>query len=245
MNPQIKPNNSSSASKKEQVSDMFDDISSSYDKVNRFISLGLDGLWKKRLVRLVVERQPSNLLDLATGTADLPLRFAESGLRNITGLDLSPLMLEEGQKRVDIHPQGEHIKLIQGDSENLPFHDNSFDAITVSYGIRNYENLLKGLQETCRVLKPTGQLLILETSVPTVFPFKQGYALFTKRVMPWIGGLMSGDKEAYRYLSESAANFPCGEALATILKSSGFTNVTIKPQFFGAASIYICDKTHV
>lgn len=240
--PEIKPNSSSSVSKKEQVSDMFDDISSSYDKVNRFISLGLDSFWKKRLVKLVTDNNPENLLDLATGTADLPLRFAESGMTNITGLDLSPKMLEEGQKRVDIHPLGKNITLTQGDSENLPFADNAFDAITVSYGIRNYEDLSKGLQETCRVLKVSGLFVILETSVPTVFPFKQGYALFTKRVMPWIGGMMSGDKEAYRYLSESAANFPCGQPLALILKNAGFSNVIIRPQFFGAASIYICKK---
>ncbi|MDA3854331.1 MAG: bifunctional demethylmenaquinone methyltransferase/2-methoxy-6-polyprenyl-1,4-benzoquinol methylase UbiE [Bacteroidales bacterium] len=240
--PEIKPNSSSSASKKEQVSDMFDGISSSYDKVNRFISLGLDSFWKKRLVKLVADNNPKNLLDLATGTADLPLRFVERGLANITGLDLSPKMLEKGQKRVDIHPLGKHITLTQGDSENLPFHDNTFDAITVSYGIRNYENLSKGLQQTCRVLKDNGIFVILETSVPTVFPFKQGYALFTKRLMPWIGGLMSGDKEAYRYLSESAASFPSGEALALILKNAGFSNVIIKPQFFGAACIYVCEK---
>lgn len=238
----IKPDSSSSTSKKEQVSNMFDDISSSYDKVNRFISLGLDRLWKKRLVKLVLDVNPNNLLDLATGTADLPLRFAEKGLTNITGLDLSPKMLAQGQKRVDAHPLGQNITLTQGDSENLPFDDHSFDAVTVSYGIRNYETLSKGLRETSRVLKSNGLFVILETSVPTVFPFKQGYALFVKRFMPWIGGLMSGDKKAYKYLSDSAANFPCGEELALILKESGFTNVIIKPQFFGAASIYVCTK---
>lgn len=243
MTSTIKPNSSSNTSKKEQVSDMFDDISSSYDRVNRFISLGLDRLWKKRLVKLVSDAKPVNLLDLATGTADLPLRFAEKGLTNITGLDLSPKMLAEGQKRVDAHPLGKHITLTQGDSENLPFDNNSFDVVTVSYGIRNYETLSKGLRETSRVLKSNGLFVILETSVPTVFPFKQGYTLFAKRIMPWIGGLMSGDKKAYKYLSESAANFPCGEELALILRESGFRNVIIKPQFFGAASIYVCSKS--
>lgn len=240
--PEIKPNSSSSASKKEQVSDMFDDISSTYDKVNRFISLGLDRLWKKRLVKIVLTKQPEKLLDLATGTADLPIRFAESGLTNITGLDLSPKMLAEGQKRVDDHPLAKNISLIEGDSESLPFANDSFDAVTVSYGIRNYEDLAKGLKETCRVLKHGGQFVILETSVPTVFPFKQGYTFFTGRVMPWIGGLLSGDMEAYKYLSESAANFPCGEQLAHIIREAGFSNVIIKPQFFGSASIYVCEK---
>lgn len=239
---QIKPNSSSNTSKKDQVSDMFDDISSSYDKVNRFISLGLDRLWKKRLVKLVVAFQPANLLDLATGTADLPLRFVEKGLTSITGLDLSPKMLQEGQKRVDAHPLGQHISLLQGDSENLPFDTNSFDAITVSYGIRNYENLSKGLEETFRVLKPGGNFVILETSVPTVFPFKQCYAFFTRRVMPLIGGFLSGDMKAYKYLSDSAAHFPCGDSLVLILHKAGFSDVVVKPQFFGAASIYSCRK---
>lgn len=245
MNQEIKPNSSSSMSKKEQVSDMFDDISSSYDKVNRFISLGLDHFWKKRLVKLVLKKNPKTILDLATGTADLPLRFARRGMDSIVGLDLSPKMLAEGQKRVDALALGEQITLIQGDSENLPFANNSFDLITVSYGIRNYENLSKGLRETYRVLKPSGSFIILETSVPTVFPFKQGYRFFTKHVMPWIGGVMSGDMKAYKYLSESASNFPCGESLAIILKEAEFSNVTIKPQFFGAASIYVCDKSYI
>lgn len=242
MKKTVTPDSNSDKSKKEQVEHMFDDISASYDKVNRFISLGLDQYWKKRLVKLVLKEEPKKLLDLATGTADLPLRFAECGLSNITGLDLSPKMLEEGQKRVDIHPFGKNITLVQGDSENLPFDDDTFDAITVSYGIRNYENLELGLQETRRVLKPGGVFVILETSVPTLFPFKQGYALFTKRIMPWLGGLMSGDKAAYRYLSESAANFPCGQDLVTILQAAGFSKVVVKPQFFGAASIYVCSK---
>ncbi len=239
---EIKPNSSLSTSKKEQVSDMFDDISSSYDKVNRFISLGLDRQWKKRLVKLVVKEKPKNILDLATGTADLPLQFAEAGLDHIVGLDLSPRMLEQAQKRVDQHPLSSCISLIQGDSENLPFEDASFDAVSVSYGLRNYENLEKGLSETSRVLKTGGAFVILETSVPTVFPFKQGYALFTKFIMPWLGGLMSGDKAAYKYLSLSASAFPCGDALSSILQSNGFQKVTIIPQFFGAATIYYCIK---
>lgn len=242
MSNEIKPNSQSDKSKKEQVGAMFDDISSSYDKVNRFISLGLDRFWKKRLVKIVANSNPATLLDLATGTADLPLRFAEQGVPIIVGLDLSPKMLEEGQKRVDALDLPQVITLVQGDSENLSFEANSFDAVTVSYGIRNYENLSLGLQETCRVLKPDGLFVILETSVPTVFPFMQGYALFTKRVMPWIGGVMSGDKDAYRYLSDSAANFPCGEKLVAILREAGFSDVEVKPQFFGAASIYVCKK---
>lgn len=242
MTETIKPNRTLGTSKKTQVSDMFDDISSSYDKVNKFISLGLDRIWKKKLVKIVVDKKAQKILDLATGTADLPLQFAEKGLTDITGLDLSPLMLKEAKKRVASHPKKESIELLQGDSENLPFEDQTFDVVTVSYGIRNYENLEKGLAESYRVLKRKGILVILETSVPHRFPFKQGYALFTKRVMPRVGGVISGDRAAYKYLSESAVNFPCGLRLASIIKGVGFSKVSVQPQSFGAASIYICEK---
>ncbi len=239
---QIKPNKASNTSKKEQVSHMFDDISGTYDKANRFISLGMDRWWKRRLVRKVVELKPQHILDLATGTADLPLQYAAKGLKNIIGLDISAKMLEQAKKRIDAASYKDVISLTLGDSEDLPFDDECFDVVTVSYGIRNYENLMLGLKETHRVLKPNGHFIILETSVPTLFPFKQGYALFTKHIMPFVGGLLSGDKKAYKYLSESAANFPCGKNLVKILKESGFDDVVVKPQFFGAASIYVCER---
>lgn len=241
---QITPNEASTQGKKEQVQSMFDAISSTYDKGNRFISLGLDQTWKNRLVKIVLSHEPKKILDLATGTADLPIRMVNKGLTNITGLDLSHKMLAEGQKRLEAARLTKDIQLQQGDSENLPFADDAFDAVTVSYGLRNYEDLDKGLRETYRVLKPGGVFVILETSVPQRFPIKQCYRFFTSKVMPMIGGLMSGNREAYAYLSKSAENFPCGNDLVEILNAAGFSKVKAKPQFFGAASLYVCFKTN-
>lgn len=221
---------------------MFDNISDTYDKTNKHISLGMDSRWKCCLVRHAVSAKPEKILDLATGTADVPVRMAKAGLNNITGLDLSVGMLKNGQERLKEEGLENKISLLQGDSENLPFAANEFDVVTVSYGLRNYENLSKGLKETYRVLKPGGTFIILETSVPQKYLFRKGYSLFTSRFMPLIGRLHSGDKASYNYLSESAAKFPCGEDLKIILEKVGFKNVMIDPQFFGAATIYKCLK---
>jgi len=221
---------------------MFDGLSSSYDKANRFISLGMDMRWKKRLVKMLVRQSPQSILDLATGTADLPLMMAEKGLSGIVGLDLSAGMLAVGQERVIKAQKEQAISLVQGDSENLPFPDQSFDAVTVSYGLRNYENLERGLQETYRVMKPGASFLILETSVPHQSFLRPFYALFTRGVMPMLGRLFSGNAEAYRYLSKSAAAFPCGQEMCAILQGLGFEQVIVKQQFFGAASIYFSRK---
>ena len=239
---EITPYEKSDQGKKEQVSHMFDDISSTYDKVNNFISLGLDNIWKKRAVKLATLNHPENLLDLATGTADLPLRLAKRGLRKIEGIDISPGMLEQGRIRVEKAKLSDVINLQVGDSEDLPFEDNSFDAVTVSYGLRNFAHLEVGLQEAKRVLKPGGIFVALETSVPTAFIIRVGYKFFTKTIMPIIGRIMSGDKDAYKYLSTSANNFPCGKAMVAILEQEGFVKVKAKPQFFGAASIYVAHK---
>lgn len=236
---EIKPNKEVDTSKKQQVEEMFDGISSSYDTANRFISLGMDLKWKSRLIKILQKTKPQSILDLATGTADLPLMMVDKGLKNITGLDLSSGMLEVGKRRLDEAGKSKQIKLIQGDSEFLPFADASFDAVTVSYGLRNYENLDKGLKETLRVMKPGAVFIILETSVPKRFPFRQGYNLFTKNIMPFIGRVFSGDKNAFSYLSESAIQFPSGDDLLVILRKAGFANVQALPQFFGAATIYV------
>ena len=236
---EIKPNKEVDTSKKQQVEEMFDGISLSYDKANRFISLGMDLRWKKRLIKLLLKAKPQHVLDIATGTADLPLMMVDKGLDNITGLDLSAGMLEVGKKRVYEAGKSKQIKLIQGDSEHLPFMDNTFDAVTVSYGLRNYENLDQGLKETLRVMKSGAIFVILETSVPQRFPINQVYKLFTKIIMPSIGRIFSGDKKAYGYLSEFAIQFPSGNDLLLILKKAGFANVKAYPQFFGAATIYV------
>ncbi len=243
MEKKVTPYKDSSLDKKKQVEQMFDTISGNYDGLNRVISLGADVKWRKKVVRIVSERNPDSILDIATGTGDLVIKYATATKASkIVGLDLSEGMLAVAKKKVVENPILEKINFVQGDSENLPFEDNSFDVITVSFGIRNFENLEKGLSEILRVLKSNGLFVILETSVPTKIPFKQGYYFHTRWVLPLIGKLFSKDKVAYSYLSESASVFPYGEKLNNILSKIGFKEVENKPQTFGVATIYSATK---
>lgn len=242
MQKQINPYKNSDLSKKQQVAQMFNNISANYDHLNRWISLGSDQNWRKKVLELVKAHQPERLLDIATGTGDLAILLTQSGAKQIVGLDLSEQMLAVGEKKIKNLKLDTVIELLQGDSEKLPFENNSFDAVTVAFGVRNFENLEKGLSEILRVLKPNGLFVILETSVPSKFPFKQGYYLFTKLYVPAIGKLISKDKAAYAYLSESAQNFPHGEKLNVILQKVGFTNVSHHPQTLGVATIYQARK---
>ncbi|WP_010254542.1 bifunctional demethylmenaquinone methyltransferase/2-methoxy-6-polyprenyl-1,4-benzoquinol methylase UbiE [Myroides injenensis] len=242
MSKEITPYKESELGKKQQVEQMFDTISGNYDNLNRMISLGTDQGWRRKVLKMVSEKQPETILDIATGTGDLAILLSKSNAKKITGLDLSAGMLEVGKKKIKALNLDNRIEMIQGDSENLPFADNSFDAITVGFGIRNFENLEKGLSEILRVLKPGGIFVILETSVPTKFPFKQGYFLYTQNIMPFMGKLFSKDKNAYKYLSDSAKNFPFGENLNNILRKVGFKDVKHKPQTMGIATIYSSSK---
>lgn len=221
---------------------MFDTISKEYDGLNRVISFGIDIKWRQKVVNIVENRQPHNILDIATGTGDLAINLAKTQAKTIVGLDISEGMLEVGRQKIKAKQLNKTIKMVVGDSENLPFDDDTFDAITVAFGVRNFETLEKGLAEILRVLKPQGQLVILETSVPTKFPFRQGYFVYTKIVLPIIGKLFSKDKQAYGYLSSSAAKFPHGEAFNNILRKVGFINVEASSQTFGVASIYTASK---
>ncbi|CAL2088028.1 bifunctional demethylmenaquinone methyltransferase/2-methoxy-6-polyprenyl-1,4-benzoquinol methylase UbiE [Tenacibaculum sp. 190524A05c] len=242
MDKQIKPYKDSELGKKEQVAHMFDNISKNYDGLNRVISLGIDVSWRKKVVKLVSENNPKQILDIATGTGDLALMMAELNPDKIVGLDISPGMLEVGKQKINKAKLSDKIEMVVGDSENIPFEDNTFDAITVSFGVRNFENLDKGLQEIHRVLKPGGKFVVLETSNPTKFPFKQGYKLYTNIFLPIVGKLFSKDKVAYSYLSESANSFPFGEAFNNILTKNGFKNADSLPVTFGVASIYTSTK---
>ncbi|WP_203296036.1 bifunctional demethylmenaquinone methyltransferase/2-methoxy-6-polyprenyl-1,4-benzoquinol methylase UbiE [Luteirhabdus pelagi] len=243
MSKNVRPYKDSNKNKKEQVEEMFDTISDNYDGLNRIISLGTDVSWRKKVVQLVAEQKPNHVLDIATGTGDLAIQFAEKvQAEKIVGLDLSEGMLSVARKKVKDTDIDTKIEFVKGDSEALPFDDNSFDAITVSFGIRNFENLEKGLSEILRVLKKGGLFVILETSVPTKFPFKQGYSIYAKGILPIIGKIFSKDKVAYSYLSESASVFPYGEALNNILRKTGFIEVNDKPQTFGVATIYTATK---
>ncbi len=242
MTDQINPYKDSNLGKKQQVEQMFDTISGNYDSLNRMISLGTDQGWRRNVLKMVSDTNPESILDIATGTGDLAILLSKSNAKRIVGLDLSAGMLEVGKSKVSALGLQNKIEMIQGDSENLPFQDNTFDAITVAFGIRNFENLEKGLSEILRVLKPNGIFVILETSVPTKFPFKQGYNFYMKTFMPLMGKVFSKDQKAYKYLSESAKNFPYGEKLNAILQKVGFKNVKHNPQTMGVATIYSASK---
>ncbi|KJD33445.1 ubiquinone biosynthesis methyltransferase UbiE [Tamlana nanhaiensis] len=238
----VKPYKNSDLGKKEQVAKMFDTISEEYDGLNRVISFGIDVKWRKKVVQMVGATNPDSILDIATGTGDLAINLAQTQATKIVGLDISSGMLEVGKEKIKKRGLNSKIEMVLGDSENLPFSDNSFDAITVAFGVRNFETLENGLKEILRVLKPGGTFVILETSVPTKTPFKQGYNLYTKNIMPFIGKIFSKDRSAYKYLSESASVFPYGEALNNILRKIGFINVEDFPQTLGVATIYKSSK---
>jgi demethylmenaquinone methyltransferase / 2-methoxy-6-polyprenyl-1,4-benzoquinol methylase len=238
----IKPYKNSDLGKKEQVTKMFDTISGDYDGLNRVISFGIDIKWRKKVVKLVEKSNPKTILDIATGTGDLAIALTKTNADKIIGLDISNGMLEIGKQKISKKGLDKTIDMVLGDSENMPFDDNTFDAITVAFGVRNFENLEKGLSEIMRVLKPNGSFVILETSVPTKTPFKQGYQFYTKYILPLIGKIFSKDQSAYGYLSESASVFPYGEALNNILRKIGFINVEDFPQTFGVATIYTSTK---
>ncbi len=238
----INPYKDSELDKKEQVAQMFDNISENYDGLNRVISLGIDVKWRKKVVKIVGKNNPKQILDIATGTGDLALMMADLNPDRIVGLDISAGMLEVGKQKIAKANLSDKIEMIVGDSEDMPLDDNTFDAMTVSFGVRNFAHLNKGLTEIARVLKPTGVLVILETSNPTKFPFKQGYKFYTNFILPIIGKLFSKDKVAYSYLSESANSFPFGEAFNNILQKNGFTHTNDTPVTFGVATIYTASK---
>ena len=238
----IKPYKDSALGKKDQVATMFNNISKNYDDLNRVISFGIDISWRKKVVQIVSKNNPQQILDIATGTGDLALMMSTLAPEKIIGLDISEGMLSVGKEKISKAQLNDKIEMVVGDSEDIRYADNTFDAITVSFGVRNFANLDKGLGEIRRVLKPKGILVILETSNPTKFPFKQGYKFYTSFILPVIGKLFSKDKIAYSYLSESANFFPFGEAFNNILKKNGFINTTHTPVTFGVATIYSASK---
>lgn len=238
MSKKVIPYKDSERGKKEQVTEMFDKVSSNYDVLNRVLTFGIDISWRKHVVALVKEGKAQKVLDIATGTGDLAIMMAKAGIEDVTGLDISPGMLNIGIKKVKDQGLNEKVDMVIGDSEKLPFEEGTFDAITVAFGVRNFENLDLGLHEILRVLKPKGSLTVLETSQPTGFPVKQGFQFYSKYVIPTIGKLFSKDKDAYDYLPESAAAFPYGEAFNNILLKTGFNSSKVYPQTLGVATIY-------
>jgi demethylmenaquinone methyltransferase / 2-methoxy-6-polyprenyl-1,4-benzoquinol methylase len=234
----IKPYKNSPGSKKEQVAVMFDNIAGKYDFMNHFFSLGIDILWRKKAISLAAKKNPSKILDVATGTGDLAIEAYIQTKAEITGIDISAGMLELAKKKIDEKGLTEKIKIIQADSENIPFEDASFDAVTVAFGVRNFENLDKGLSEMYRILKPGGIAVILEFSKPTTFPFKQLYNFYFKNILPFFGKVFSKDKQAYSYLPASVEAFPYGDKFLSHLSRAGFKETKAISLTFSIASIY-------
>lgn len=241
-NQTVKPYNQED-SKKRQVGQMFDNIAGSYDFLNRFLSLGIDQTWRKKAIAQLKGRPLQQVLDVATGTADVAIALRRTlGAQQVVGLDLSEKMLAVGREKVAARALEDSIQLIQGDSENLPFEDQGFDAATVAFGVRNFENLDLGLQEIQRVLKPGGRLVVLEFSRPRLFPFKQIYHFYFKRILPLLGRLFSKDPKAYTYLFESVQAFPEGQGFIDRLKAAGFDQAREQRLTLGVCSIYTADK---
>ncbi len=224
--------------KKEQIEKMFDSISARYDFLNRFLSLGIDIYWRKLMVNRLKAIKPKTILDIATGTADVAIAMRKIGPDKIVGLDLSEGMLEIGREKVSKKGLGNLIQLVKGDSEHLPYSENAFEAVTVAFGVRNFENLLKGLSEMNRVLKPGGKVVILEFSRPRIFPVKQLYDFYFRYFCPWWGRMISKDDSAYRYLYESVNAFPEGESFIEVAKQAGFREIKAERVTFGIVSLY-------
>lgn len=238
MSNTVKPYNR--GGKKEEVEQMFDNIAHRYDFLNRLFSLRIDTLWRKKALGLIRRSEPTNLLDVATGTADFAISAARTipSLRKITGIDLSEGMLSHGRMKLRARQLDHRIELLKGDSEQLPFDDHSFDAVTVAFGVRNFENLRAGLLEMRRVLREGAPVIILEFSRPERFPVKQLFGFYFRRIMPVVGRIFSRDHRAYTYLPESVDQFPSGEAFLDILRETGFREVRCIPLSGGIASIY-------
>ena len=213
----VKPYNNESSSKKEEVAEMFNNISKRYDFLNHFLSLGIDKLWRKKAIKQLREIKPKKILDIATGTGDFAIAALKLNPDEVIGVDISQGMLDMGIQKMDKRGYENTIKMILGDSEKLPFEDNYFDALTVGFGVRNYENLEKGLSDMHRVLQPGGKAVILEFSKPKKFPVKQFFGFYSKRLIPFIGKTVSKDKRAYAYLPESVEAFPEGQAFMDIM----------------------------
>ena len=234
----VKPYNSEDSSKKEEVAEMFNNISKRYDFLNHFLSLGIDKLWRKKAINQLREIEPKRILDIATGTGDFAIAALKLNPKEVIGVDISQGMLDMGIEKMKKRGYDNTIKMILGDSEKLPFEDESFDALTVGFGVRNYENLEQGLSDMLRILKPGGKAVILEFSKPKKFPIKQLFGFYSKRVIPFLGKTISKDKRAYAYLPESVEVFPEGQTFMDIMSKTGYKQVDSILVSGGIATIY-------
>ncbi len=233
---------SSNEGKKIKVEAMFDDIAPKYDFLNHFLSMGIDIQWRKKVRRLIAPLHPRHILDIATGTGDLAIELTKLEPEKIVGLDISANMLEIGKEKIKAKKLDQIIEMHLGDSENLPFENNTFDAVTVAFGVRNFENLQKGLQEMHRVLKPGGMAAILEFSKPKAFPFRQIYNFYFRYILPPLGRMISNNKEAYTYLPESVSAFPEDTAFLKELETAGFKDNGQQRLTMGIATLYRASK---
>lgn len=238
----VTPYKNQSNSKKEQVAEMFNNIAPKYDFLNQLLSLGIHKGWRRKTIQLLRPQHPKTILDIATGTGDFAIEAINLNPDKVVGVDISEGMLKLGIEKVNKLGLQKKIELKLGDSENLPFEDNSFDAITVGFGVRNFENLEKGIADIYRVLNPGGTLAVLEFSKPQNFPIKQVYNFYFRYITPFIGRLFSKDNSAYTYLPESVKAFPAGEDFITILKKAGFSDTKLHELTFGISSIYVAKK---
>jgi demethylmenaquinone methyltransferase/2-methoxy-6-polyprenyl-1,4-benzoquinol methylase len=235
---EVKPYGSSDKSKKEEVAEMFNNISQKYDFLNHFLSLGIDKIWRRKAINILKEVQPKKILDIATGTGDFAIASLKLKPKEVVGIDISEGMLAVGREKMIKRKFDSIITMTLGDSEDLPFEDNYFDGLTVGFGVRNFENLEKGLAEMLRVIRVGGKVVILEFSKPKKFPVKQGYGFISKYIIPFFGKKISKDEKAYAYLPESIAAFPEGEEMKEILRKLGYKNVQSELVSGGIATIY-------
>ncbi|HSZ26188.1 MAG TPA: bifunctional demethylmenaquinone methyltransferase/2-methoxy-6-polyprenyl-1,4-benzoquinol methylase UbiE [Cytophagaceae bacterium] len=224
--------------KKEQVARMFNNISHRYDLLNRVLSFGIDIYWRKQAVTILKKHRPENVLDVATGTGDFAIAALKANPKKIIGIDISEQMLAVGREKIKNLNLSDKIELLIGDSENMAFQDNFYDAVIVSFGVRNFENLEKGMSEIFRVLKPEGLLIVLEFSIPKGYFFRNIYNFYFKIILPLVGKIISKDTAAYKYLPDSVNAFPYGKAFTEILTKTGFKNTKCKELTFGVSSIY-------
>jgi demethylmenaquinone methyltransferase/2-methoxy-6-polyprenyl-1,4-benzoquinol methylase len=238
----VVPYKEDTAGKKEQVARMFDNISGRYDFLNHFLSLGIDIGWRRKAIRQLRDLKPRLILDVATGTGDFAIEALSLQPEKVIGVDISEGMLDVGRIKMKARGYDSKIELLRGDSENLPFEENKFDAVIVAFGARNFEDLRQGLREMFRVLKPGGKVVVLEFSKPTSFPFRPLYRFYFNFVLPKIGRWISRDNAAYSYLPESVQAFPDGTKFTDILSHLGFKQTTCTPLTFGISSLYTGTK---
>lgn len=229
--------------KKEVVQDIFNDIAPKYDLLNHLLSMNIDKGWRRKAMKYIGKDEKNRLLDVACGTGDFSIAASRSGVKQVTGIDISVNMIEIGRKKVLEAGLSDRIDLKSGDSEQMEFPDGMFDVVTVAFGVRNFEHLEEGLKEMQRVLRPGGKVIILEFSMPEHFPMKQLYQFYFRHILPTVGGWISGNKDAYTYLPESVMKFPQGRTFLDIMLRCGFENPIQRKLSFGIASLYVGEKS--